>query len=377
MTSFGMKSILRPHRLLLIALLFGLFISGCTGGGSVPKGWSGVTVNNGTLFVGSMDGRVVAVSTANSSLLWSVLLQNPPTGGGGFGCAPAATAVAIYGTPTVDGDLVYISGYNGKVYAISSSTRLSKDTYLRKDNGSSPKPIVASVSVANGKVYAGSSDGRVYAMDTVSLDSKWQFATGGKVWSTPAVSGDTVYVTSFDKKLYALNAADGSKKWEFKTEAAIVDTPVVDGDTVFVGSLDRYVYALKAVDGSLKWKFMGGNWFWAKPVVHNGVVYATNLDGKVYAINAVNGQKQAEFDLGGPSSVSPVLVEDVLIAATEAGEVYSLDTISHQQKLLVNLGEKVYSSLAASGGKVYIHSSNDKLYEIDANSGAKRELNIK
>ena len=375
-----MKTVLKPWFLLFGLLLIVLLFSGCTGTGTVPRGWSGVTVDKGTLFLGSMDGRIVAVNTANGSLMWSVLLQNPPSGGGGFGCAPAPTAVAIYGTPTVDGDLVYISGYNGKVYAISASTRLSKDTYLRKDNKSTPKPIIAGVAVAAGKVYAGSSDGLVYGLDTVSLDLKWQFASGDKIWSTPAVAGDTVYVTSFDKKLYALDANTGSKKWEFKTEGAIVSPPIIDGGTVYFGALDRYFYAVNVADGSPKWKFLAGKWFWAKPIVHNGIVYAANLDGKVYAINAASGQKQVEFNLGGPSSASPVMVGNMLIVATEAGKIYSLDTVTPSaegQKLLADLGEKVFSALAASGGKVYIHSNNDRLYEIDASSGAKRELNIK
>ena len=72
-----------------------------------------------------------------------------------------------------------------------------------------------------------------------------------------------------------------------------------------------------------------------------------------------------------------MLVNNQLFVTTEAGAVYSLDTTSNQQKLLVDLGDKVYSSLAATGGKIYIHSSSDKLYEIDIVTGAKLELNIK
>ena len=129
------------------------------------------------------------------------------TTGGGFGCAPATVPVAIYGNPAVAGDLVYVGGYNGKIYAISASTRLSKDTYLDESN---PQPIIGGPVVAGDRVYLGGSDGKVYALNAASLDKEWEFKTGGKIWSTPVIQGDTLYIGSFDKKLYALNASDGS-----------------------------------------------------------------------------------------------------------------------------------------------------------------------
>jgi len=47
--------------LLVILLLGGLVFSGCRAGmGAVPKGWSGGTIVDGTLLVGSMEGKLVA-----------------------------------------------------------------------------------------------------------------------------------------------------------------------------------------------------------------------------------------------------------------------------------------------------------------------------
>ena len=197
-------------------------------------------------------------------------------------------------------------------------------------------------------------------------------------------------IGSFDKKLYSMDAADGSKKWEFETEGTIVSTPLIYENTVYIGSFDRYLYAIDASTGKLKWKFLAENWFWAKPVVYNDTVYAGGLDGKVYALKAATGEKlHDEFDLGGPKiflgnikkpvpvNSSPVLVGNLIIVATEDGVVYALDTDSNQQRQLASLEEKVYAPLVASEGKVYIHTDKDALYEIDVQSGARREFNIK
>lgn len=371
--------------LLSVVILFlgGLAFSSCTSAGSrsIPKGWSGGAIADGTLFVGSMEGKLVAVDTANGSLLWAEPLKAEPAGGIFSGCAPASTVVAIYGTPAVSGDLVYVGGYNGKIYAISSSTRLSKDKDLKKNAKSSPQPLIGSPVVAHGKIYIGSSDGYVYALDAVSLDMVWEkpFETGGKIWSTPTIDGETLFIGSLDKKVYALDTKTGEEKWEkpFETEGAIVSTPLVYNDTVYIGSFDKYIYAINATDGSLKWKFPAKNWFWANSVIYNNTIYAPCIDGKVYVLNAETGSEVTDaVDLGSPISSSPVVVGNSIIVATEGGVLYSLDTTSNQINKLKDLEANIYAPLAADEKVVYVHTVKDALYAVDAQSGATRPFFI-
>jgi len=324
--------------LLLILLLSGLVFSGCRAGlGAVPRGWSGGAIAADTLFLGSMEGKLVAVSISDGARLWAVPLEKPSEGGGGFGCAPASTAVAIYGSPAIaeDEGLVYVGGYSGKIYAFSRDEARDEPRWIYPRQGHIGGPVIGGIIVEQSKLYFGSANQKVYALDAADGYKEWEFETGDKIWSTPAIGGDTLYIGSFDKKLYALKTSDGSKKWEFETEGAIVSTPLIYDNTVYFGSFDRYFYAIDATDGSLKWKFLAENWFWAKPVVFNDVVYAACLDGKVYALKAESGDRLVEFDLGGPVSSSPVLVDSTIIVATEDGVVYALSTEDNQQRQLV------------------------------------------
>jgi putative membrane protein insertion efficiency factor len=246
-----MSSVLRYKKMLLSKILFlmallvaGMTFSGCVGFGGMPLGWSGVVTADSAMFFGSMNGKLVTLDLSGN-LLWQTPLEGSASSGG-FGCAPGSTSVAIYGVPAVSGDLVYVGAYNGKLYAVSSSTGLSKDVYLDESN---PQPIVGGPVVAQGKIYIASSDGKLYALDATSLDKEWEFLTGDKIWSTPAMVDDTLFIGSFDKKLYAINAADGSQKWESLVQGAIVSTPLVYNDTVYVGSFDRYFYAVDATNG--------------------------------------------------------------------------------------------------------------------------------
>ena len=83
---------------------------------------------------------------------------------------------------------------------------------------------------------------------------EWKFATGNRVWSSPAMSpdGSVVYVGSNDDSLHAVHAADGTAAWKFATRQEIVSSPALspDGSTVYAGSLDDNLYAVHAADGT-------------------------------------------------------------------------------------------------------------------------------
>jgi outer membrane protein assembly factor BamB len=369
--------------LALILLLAGLTLFGCTGVRNSPEGGSGGTIADGTLFLCPgikgggggfgctpplLEGKLVAVNIADGNRLWDAPLEASRSTGGGFGCAPSAIPVAVYGNPAVAGDLVYIAGYNGRIYAISASTRLSQNKYVNETN---PQPIIGGPVVSGDRVYLASADGRVYALNGTSLEKEWEFPTGGKLWSTPALDGDTLYIGSFDKKLYALNTGDGAEKWAFETGGAIISTPLVYDNTVYIGSFDRYLYAVDAGGGSLKWKFPAEKWFWVKPVAFTNTLYAPCLDGKVYILNAETGSEVADaVDLGSPVSSSPVLAGSSVIIASEEGKVYALDTTGNQIRLLADLGEAIYAPLSTSDGVVYVYTGSQNLYALNAESGA-------
>jgi outer membrane protein assembly factor BamB len=323
-----------------------------------------------------MDGRLIAVNIVDGSRLWAVQLEMGATSGGGFGCAQGPTSVAIYGSPAVSDNLVYVGGYNGKVYAYPTAGR-EEPRWVYPRQGNLAGSIVGSLVTAEGRVYFASASGTVYALDAAEGYKVWEFRTKEKIWSTPAIAGDTLFIGSFDKKLYAIDTTTGKEKWEkpFETEGAIVSTPLVYNNTVYVGSFDRCLYALDTDNGSLKWKFKAGNWFWAKPVVYNGVIYAGNLDGKLYVLKADTGEKVTEFDLKSPISSSPVLVGNLVIVATQDGVVSALDTTTNQEKwkngIVKQEKQKIYAALAVSQGVVYIHTDKDILYALNAQSGAK------
>ncbi|MDD5127976.1 MAG: PQQ-binding-like beta-propeller repeat protein [Dehalococcoidales bacterium] len=366
------KSISKLLLLVIALLIIGLSGISCVQG-LQPIGWSGGVVSGDSLYLGTKEGKLVKITIADQSRKWSEPLKTAPTGGalscmpsGGGGCSSAAPGVAIYGTPAAAGELIYMAGYNGKIYAYNSATMADRWVYPRE---SYLEAIVSGPVVAQNKVIFGCSDGKVYALDAANGDKLWEFSTGDKIWGNAAVAGNTVYIGSFDKKLYALNIGDGTQKWVYTTEGAIGSTPLVQDGTVYIGSFDRNLYALDAATGDFKWKFTGGSWFWACPLIINNNIYAGCLDGKVYVLST-GGNKINEFDLGYPISSTPVVVDNLVIFATQKGTVSSLNTSNGEIRLLLEIKQAIYGPLTAHDGIVYIHTQDLNLHRVNVRTGA-------
>ncbi|MEU4231691.1 PQQ-binding-like beta-propeller repeat protein [Nonomuraea sp. NPDC026600] len=115
--------------------------------------------------------------------------------------------------------------------------------------------VQSSPAEADGVVYVGSDDGKVYALDARTGHINWTFTTGGPVHTRPDVANGVVYIASRDGKVYALSATTGKIRWTYVTQKAAYARPTVQGDVVYVGSEDHNLYALDALTGEISWKF--------------------------------------------------------------------------------------------------------------------------
>jgi outer membrane protein assembly factor BamB len=181
---------------------------------------------------------------------------------------------------------------------------------------------LASPVVANGVVYAGSSSGRLYAMNAATGALRWRFATGN-VESSSAVADGVVYTGTLVHKVYALNAATGARLWTFTAGDAVSSSPAVANGVVYFGSADGRVYALNAATGTPLWTFTTGSVVGSSPAVANGVVYIESLDHNVYALNAATGTRLWTFTTGSFAVDSPAVANGMIYTGTEDGHVYA------------------------------------------------------
>jgi hypothetical protein len=110
----------------------------------------------------------------------------------------------------------------------------------------------------------------------------WTYAIGGYV-SSPAVVDGRVFVGTDNYNVYALNASNGAYIWSCNAGSDIRSSPAVADGKVYVGSQDYKVYALNASNGALVWNYKTGSIVYFSPAIAGGTVYVGSFDGKIYA----------------------------------------------------------------------------------------------
>ena len=330
---------LRAPVLAVLAVL-ALVIVGCGGGGggfgylgAADRGWSPVVAAEGMVYVGTIQGQVLALEEKGGSRVevkWAFPASEDDSIGG------------VYNGPVVGPNLIYVAALNGTLYALNKDTGLLEWNVVVGD-ASEPAALVGGPALSPDKttVMVGSEDSNLYAYEAKTGSPRRGYPfTGaqGKIWSTPVVKDGMVYFGSHDGNVYAVDLRTGEKKWSMPTGGAVVARPLLFKDLVVVGSFDKKLYAFRKQDGNPAWgvqsipglqQFDGaGNWFWAGAVANDSLIFAPAMDGKVYAIDKDGKLRWYSKQLDSPIVSTPVLVHRELIVATRDGQVKRLNVES-------------------------------------------------
>jgi outer membrane protein assembly factor BamB len=304
----------------------------------------------------------------------------------------------VAASPVILDGVVYAASMSGHVYAIDLATGQERWSFKSR------LPVTSTPAVAGGTVYFVSSAGSLVALDASNGQPRWVAATeyerrfearglhgyaptaqtiadAWDVWtSSPAISGGKVYYGSGDGNVYAVDAASGVLLWKFPTGNVVHGSPAVSRGTVYVGSWDGYVYALDADSGQQKWAFKGGEdpvmhnqvGFQSSPTVVDGTVYIGSRDAHVYALDALTGRKKWDYPTSKSwVNTSPAVANGLVYAATsDSSRFMALDARSGRLRFNIDAGAYVFSSPALAGGLAYFGAHNGRVYAVDAANGA-------
>jgi outer membrane protein assembly factor BamB len=256
----------------------------------------------------------------------------------------------------------------------------------------------SSPTVFSGLVIAGSSDGRIYAVDAVSGGAVWNATlleeTGfSGITSSPKVWYDRAFIGVFNESggpgaVVALWVRNGSVAWRTSTSSVHFSSPAIADGTAYVGLMGLYntttqitydppfgVVALDAMDGSERWTFETEDSVAASPVVTGNLVIAASKDGRVYGIDRAAGTEvwRASADAGVSS---PALSHSTLYIGGGSfggpGRLTALDAGTGTPQWAFEPNGPVQASVTYASGRVVFstNAAQGTIYAVDVTTHA-------
>ncbi|HEX6997750.1 MAG TPA: outer membrane protein assembly factor BamB [Gammaproteobacteria bacterium] len=173
----------------------------------------------------------------------------------------------------------------------------------------------------------------------------------------PATDGVRVYAGSHDGEVAALDAATGRRIWRVKTEAALSAGPAYAEGVLAFGTTDGELLLLDAETGTERWRQSVGSEVLAPPAIGPGVVVLRTVDGRLRGFSLDNGQTlwtiaQAPPPLTLRGNTAPRVAGTIVVAGFDNGRVGAYD---------IQTGEVLWEhTLAAPSGR----SELDRLVDI-------------
>ncbi len=236
----------------------------------------------------SLPARLHCLNTDTGAVQWFFDIGNAP--------GDHTSSPAVRHDLNEDKNYIYVGSRDKSFYVVRDDGGTA--TLVKKYDTAGEIRSSPVIHRTTGDVYFGSDDSRVHAVTKDGV-RKWVFATGGIVVSSPEITldGTKLYVGSNDGHLYALDTQTGNPIWKYPSSGqigAVRSSPALASDgTIYFGSDDGRLYALNP-DGTLRWQYPPAGAsrldnIVCKPAVGpDGIVYFTTedaADGKLYALD--------------------------------------------------------------------------------------------
>ena len=125
----------------------------------------------------------------------------------------------------------------------------------------------STAAIADGTVFVGCTDGKLYAVDLADGRKRWEFTTELGFAASAAVRAGQVYIGDYDGRFYSIDARSGKANWHVDTDAEINSSTNFYKENVLFGSQDGCLYCLQAETGKFVWKYESEDMIQCSPTV--------------------------------------------------------------------------------------------------------------
>jgi outer membrane protein assembly factor BamB len=240
--------------------------------------------------------------------------------------------------------------------------------------------IISSPVMGFGRVYIGSSDGKVYSINLTDGSKVWEFDTGDDIEASPLLLDGAIYVGNLSGEFFSLDAHTGQVRWKYKCDNSIygsanwVRNPKDQKPLILVGSYDNRIYCMDAATGKLNWSYETDNYINGAPATDGVHVVFGGCDELLHILSVLDGTKIGEVWAGSyiPGSVS--LVENRAYLGHYDNKLVCIDT--EEKKIVWEYEDKdhpdaFFSSPAVGKDRVLIGSRDGYLHCVNRKNGEK------
>ena len=333
---------------------------------------SSPTVDNGRLFVTTLDARILAYSTEDGSLIW----ERPGPG-------------PVDASPIIADDRLYIAFRNSQLAALEADTgEVIWQSVISN-------PLFSWVNVAEGSVYLSTQDGVIQAFDAGNGQKRWEIDVGEGMFAPPSISEGMVIIPTRGNQVLVLVGETGQTRLSYVVPGAVEGAAAVSHGTAAFGDVRGIVHVINIRAQNLPlektvlrfwsqfaiWGLApfppaqsGAVWaqsireqVWADAAISGNRAFFATREGNVYAFTLSGGQELWKTALSEESTQpgSPTVVDDVLYIGTEDGQFYALDVVTGEHLWEFDLGDSLSGAPAYVDGSLYVLTDNGTLIAFD------------
>ena len=362
----GFSRRLRSRRLLpLFAALVAVLAIGCATISS-PDGWAGPVGDGDLLIIHENDGQLAALELNEGSaprVLWRFPADSDDLSFDG-----------IYAQPILDGNRLYVIGFEGIVVALDISGPLPQQIWaapleLEAD-------VVATPILSGSQLYVATDRGEVVTVDAdTGLVLNRLPLRDSRIWSSGTLEGGTLYIASLDDRSLTAIAPglNASVRWERETAGAVRADLALLGELLLVGTFDGTLHAYDVDnEGAERWSFEGdGGWFFAPTLPAGDRVYAVTMRGGVYNLDRNGDEIWSQVLADSEFRVQPIIASQVLIVADRNGKLSGLDLADGRTVWTQELDGAQFDAapLIVDSRVIYV-TTKGEIVSVDPSNGA-------
>ncbi len=303
---------------------------------------SSAAIANGTIYVGSQSGDLVALDLNNGAVRWKYRAGQIETS-----------------SPCVSNGIVYVGDLSGVLHAVNASSGSKVWTFKTGTE------IKSSPVVIGDKVLVGSYDEHLYCISARNGSLVWKLKTEGPVHCTAGVANGVAYIAGCDEQFRAIRIADGKEIYTVVSGAYTGASPAIVGDTAFYGTFNNEVLGVNLKTRRIMWRYKHPQRqfpFYASAGVANGRVVVGGRDKMVHCMSASTGKRLWTFTTRARVESSPTIADGRVFVGSNDGKFYVLDFQTGAKVWEFDAGAPISASAAIAAGRVVIGSQDGRLY---------------